>query len=86
MGNEVPVEETDNAEAVLREKVRVHAETGRCAVCVWGGAEQWFRVRRGEGLSGGARTLSFKQQEPVRIYKRRRELIIYVVLEDQLVQ
>ena len=40
----------------------------------------------GEGLSEGARTLSFKKQEPVRIYKRRRELIIYVVLEDQLVQ
>ena len=69
----------------------MHAENGRSAVCVWGGAEQWFRVRRrgagvGEGLSEGARTLSFKKQEPVRIYKRRRELIIYVVLEDQLVQ
>lgn len=51
-----------------------------------GGAEQWFRVRRGGGggedLSEGARTLSFRKQEPVRIYKRRRELIIYVVLED----
>lgn len=49
-GNEVPVEETDNAEAVLWGQVRVHAENGRSAVCVcvgWGGAEQWFRVRRG---------------------------------------